>query len=152
MDKSIGRMITLVSRRSQFYAGNILKKYDLSVAEQPFFMTLQSCDGITQEELTALVCVDKALTARAVKSLEEKGLLVRAQDEKDRRQKRLYLTDKARRLAPKVKEELLKCSRQMTEGIDEACLELFYEALLKIEENLKHMQAERKEQSDGEEQ
>lgn len=34
-------------------------------------MALQNHEGMTQDELTSIVCVDKAATARAVKSLEE---------------------------------------------------------------------------------
>lgn len=152
MDKSIGRMITLLARRSQFHVGSILKKYDLSVAEQPFFMTLQYCEGVTQEELTALVCVDKAVTTRVVRTMEEKGYLVRVQDEKDRRQNRIYPTEKARQLGPKVKAELLKFNSRLTEGIDEQSLEQLYASLVKIEENLKNIQAEKKETCDGKEQ
>lgn len=144
-------MITLLARRSQFYIGNILKKYDLSVAEQPFFMTLQQYEGITQEELTALVCVDKAVTTRVVRSMEEKGYLVRIQDEKDRRQNRIYPTDKARELGPKVKAELLRFNGQLTEGFDDQSLEQLYDSLLKIEENLKNIQTGKNGNFDDEE-
>lgn len=140
MENSIGRMITLLARRSVISIGNALKKYDLSASEQPFFMALQRYEGLTQEELTALVCVDKAVTARAVSSMEKKGYLVRMQDEKDRRQNRIYPTDKARQIGPKVKEELLRFNKQLTKGLDEQSLEQFYCTLIQIEGNLKKMQ------------
>ena len=44
------------------YLGRVLSQYNLTVAEQPFLWLYKSW-GITQEELTAIVCVDKAATA-----------------------------------------------------------------------------------------
>lgn len=96
MKRPMGRMITLLGRKSQRCIGEALRKHGLTAAEEPFFMSLQHHDGATQEELTALVCVDKAATARAVKSLEDKGILFRTQDEHDRRQNRVCLTEKGK--------------------------------------------------------
>lgn len=60
MKRPMGRMITLLGRKSQRCIGEALRKHGLTAAEEPFFMSLQHHDGATQEELTALVCVDKA--------------------------------------------------------------------------------------------
>ena len=139
MDKSIGRMITLLSRKCQSYLSRELSKYKLTAAEQPFFMALQHCEGITQDELTAVVCVDKSATARAVKSLEEKGFLIRIQDKNNRRQNRLYPTDKAKQISGSVKQELLHFNDLMTQGILPQTAEEVYMALLKIDENLTEM-------------
>lgn len=135
MEKSIARMITLLARKSQNYIGSALQKYHLSAAEQPFFMALQQHEGVTQEELTQLVCVDKAATARAVRSLEEKGFLIRLQDMKDRRQNRIYPTDAAKQLADDVQKELLHFNDLLTKGLDSQSLESVYEALQKMDQN-----------------
>ncbi|MCI2000004.1 MAG: MarR family transcriptional regulator [Clostridia bacterium] len=58
-------------------------------------MNLYENEGINQEELSSLLLIDKALTARTVKSLEEKGYVIRKVAE-DRRFKKLFLTDKAK--------------------------------------------------------
>ena len=139
MDKSIVRMITLLARKSQSYIGSALSKYNLSAAEQPFFMALQHHEGVTQEELTAIVCVDKAATARAIKSLEKKGYLIRIQDKKDRRQNRIYPTDITKQLGSAVRSELLHFNDMITQGIDPESLDLIYSALIKIEENFAHI-------------
>lgn len=153
MDKSIVRMITLLARRSQIYIGNTLSKYNLTAAEQPFFMALQHYEGVTQEELTAIVCVDKAVTTRAVRSLEKKGYLVRIQDKNDKRQNRIYPTEMTKQLGPAVREELLHFNDLLTKEIDAQSVDLLYAALLKMEENFsdiwdgrdaQNMQKERK--------
>lgn len=143
MDRSIARMITLLARKSQSHIGSALSKYNLTAAEQPFFMALQRYEGITQEELTAIVCVDKAATARAVKSLEEKGYLIRVQDEKDKRQNRIYPTDRAKNMGTAVRNELLHINELLTRGIDAQELELIYAALLKMEENFSNIPSEK---------
>ena len=139
MEKSIARMITLLSRKCQCYFSRELPKFGITAAEQPFFMALQRCEGITQEELTAVVCVDKSATARAVRSLEQKGFLIRVQDKNNRRQNRIYPTEKARQLGPVVKKELLHFNAMMIQGIPPETAELIYAALEKMEENFEEI-------------
>lgn len=129
-------MIARVSRKSQAYLARALLKYDLTVAEQPFFMALQHREGVTQEELTAMACVDKAATARAVRSLEEKGYLYREQDPNDRRQNRLYPTELADELAVYVHDELMRFNRLLVKGIDPAALRTAQDVLRQMEQNL----------------
>lgn len=126
----------LLARKSQGYIGNALNKYGITAAEHPFFMAIQHHAGVTQEELTALVCVDKAATARAVKSLEEKGFLTRRQDARDRRQNLIYPTPQALRLAGAVQEELLRFNAHLTQGIAPEEVAIILEGLQKMEENL----------------
>lgn len=135
MDKSLTRMITLLARKSQICIGNVLNKYNLSAAEQSFFMALQHNEGITQEKLTAIVCVDKAATTRAVKSLEEKGYLIRKQDEKDKRQNQIYPTEQAKQIGNDVLEELLRLNDMVTKDISSEEIDIIYNALLKMNKN-----------------
>lgn len=135
MKNKITRMITLLARKSQMCIGNVLSKYNLTAAEQPFFMALQHNEGITQEELTAIVCVDKAATTRAVKSLEEKGYLIRKQDERDRRQNRIYATTQAKQISGMVRKELLHLNDMVTQDIGLEEIDILYNALLKMDEN-----------------
>ena len=117
MNRSTLRMITLLARKSQMYMGVTLKnKYNITAAEQPFFMALQRCEGVTQEELTAMVCVDKAVTTRVVKSLEDKGYLTRVKDTQDRRQNRIYPTTLTRELGAAVQKDLLMFNDAVTQG------------------------------------
>lgn len=135
-ERSIARVITFLSRRCQGYLAELLKPYDLTVSEQPFFMALHSFDGITQEELTALAAVDKGLTARVMKSLEAKKYIVRVQDQEDRRQNRIYATERAKQIYPMVKEALAAFNESLTTGIDPELLDRIYDALLIMEKNL----------------
>lgn len=135
MERNIARMITLLARKSQIYIGSALSKYNITASEQPFFMALQKHEGITQEELTAIVCVDKAVTTRVVKSLEKKGYLRRVKDIQDRRRNLIYPTDITKKLGKAVKDELLYFNDLLVQNIDEKHIEIIYMALHQMEYN-----------------
>ena len=69
MKKSIGRIITLLSRSIYFDLKDVVEPFGLTVGEEPYFIALAHEDGLTQDELTNRVNVDKSATARVVKSL-----------------------------------------------------------------------------------
>ena len=141
MNETIMRAVNRLARKCQGRMGQVLLRHGLSVAEQPFFMELQSHGGVTQEELTGVFCIDKAATARAVKSLEQKGLLTREKDPVDRRQNRLYPTQAAEKLFPAVKADLVRFNVLLTAGIAPEDLETAYRVVRKIEENLAAVKA-----------
>ena len=68
----------------------------LSVSLVPVLGELFYKDGITQDTLSERVNLDKGSTARAVEKLERKGLVRRVENGANRRQKFVYLTEKAR--------------------------------------------------------
>lgn len=139
MKNSITKRVIYVARKSQLCIGSRLEKYGITAAEEPFFMAIQYHEGATQEELTALVGVDKAATTRAVRSLEEKGFLTRKQDEKDRRQYRVYATKKALDIGETVHEELLGLNEELLRGISSEEQKILQRALQQMETNLKSM-------------
>jgi DNA-binding MarR family transcriptional regulator len=69
---------------------------NISYSEHIILMNLYEKEGINQEELSSILLIDKALTARSVKSLEKKGFVIRKNIPEDRRFKKLFLTDKAK--------------------------------------------------------
>lgn len=137
MSESITKHLMIAARHSQLCIGSRLKKYGITAAEEPFFMAALHHSGAIQEELTGLVGVDKAATTRAIISLEEKGYLMRQRDEKDRRQKRIYPTEKALHLEERVHGELLAINEELLSGISGEERRLMLRLLLKMEENLR---------------
>jgi len=129
------RDLLRVSRKAQICVGAVVKKYNITVAEEPFFMAINSHDGATQEELTALVGVDKAMTTRVIHSLESKGLVKRVQDTKDKRQNKIYKTDKV---------DLLHLNQIFTAGIGNDDLDIFMRTLAVLEKNISNFLKEEK--------
>ena len=137
MANCVGRVLSRLARKCQIAVSNALQQYNLTAAEEPFLMAILNNDGFSQEELTAYVGVDKASTARAVRSLEEKGYLTRVQDPRDKRQNRVYPTHKARETGPLVKEELARINQSLTQSLSPEEDDLIYALLLRIDKNFK---------------
>ncbi len=135
MKNSIGRIITLLSRNIQQELKNVVEPFGITVGEEPYFMELIYEEGITQEELTRRVNVDKAATARVVKSLEEKGLLIRKPDENDKRSKRLYLTDNAKQKYDPMSAKLQEYNKLLTRRLSEDEYQTVYKCLKKLYED-----------------
>lgn len=144
MEGSITKRIIFMARRMQLCIGYRLSKFGITAAEEPFFMAIQHNAGATQEDLTLLVGVDKAATTRAIRSLENKGYLVRKQDETDRRQKRVYPTEAVWQIGDALHNELLCLNSELVKGLSQEHLIVLAEALSVIEKNLDTMKEIRK--------
>lgn len=83
-------------------------------------MNLYEKEGINQEELSSILLIDKALTARSVKSLEKKGFVIRKTIPEDRRFKKIFLTDKAKSQKKIFYSILQKWENFTIEGLDPA--------------------------------
>ena len=144
MEGSITKQIIFIARRIQLCIGERLSKFQITAAEEPFFMAIQHNKGATQEDLTSFVGVDKAATTRAIRSLEGKGYLVRKQDETDRRQNRVYPTDAVLQIGDALHNELLCLNGELVKGLTEEQLQVLSEALAVIEKNLNKMKETKK--------
>lgn len=149
MEPSTPRWITLLSRKTLVYLSSALAPYGLTAAEEPFYMSLYYVEGITQEELTALVYADKASTARRVKSLEEKGLLRRERDPADRRRNRLYLTEEAKARFAGVHRELLDLDQRLVGTLTPQERETLERALRTLQKTMNQVLEEQKRRGSG---
>lgn len=91
------------------------------LAGPQFRLLMRLCDGdgLSQDDLARFAAVDKATVARLVARLEKNGYVVRTPDTRDRRIKRVALTDKAKQIAPALKAALRGWSDGLTEGFTE---------------------------------
>ena len=90
----IAKYISLIYRKGNCFINREVSKFGIGSGQIMFLMQLYNKDGISQEELSENLNIDKATTCRAIKKLEEQGLLTRVKDEKDKRAYKLYLTIK----------------------------------------------------------
>ncbi len=98
----IGKYIGEIHRASCMYFGKKFSKFGIGAGQYLFLLNLYKNDGITQEELTEKVKLDKATTARAIKKLEDEGYVRRIKKESDRRAYKLELTEKAEQIKDDV--------------------------------------------------
>lgn len=144
MDGSITKRMIFIARKMQLCIGERLSKFGITATEEPFFMAIQKNEGATQEDLTAFVGVDKAVTTRAICSLENKGYLVRKQDDKDRRQNRVYPTNAVFEIGDALHKELLCLNNELIKGLSKQQLLVLSETLSVMETNLSAMRGTKK--------
>ncbi len=139
MARTVGRMISILFRQSRVYLNSVLKPYDITSAEYPFLLFLYNKDGATQDEMSRFLIIDKAATARAIRTLEEKQYVSREKDETDKRCKRVYLSDKSKSLEAEIKSHIYYWTQSLTEDMDqetEDCLYQLLEQMVRKSESL----------------
>lgn len=92
---SIGSYIGYFYRYGQSFLCKEYKEYGIGAGQYQFLVHLYMKDGISHDELTEKMSVDKATTTRSIIKLEESGYVIRKINENDKRKYRIYLTDKA---------------------------------------------------------
>ena len=89
----IGKYISQIYRKGRAFISKGLTQYDMGYGQMLFLLQLYNQDGISQEELTEKLNIDKGTTARSIKKLEKEGFIIRVKDEHDKRAYKIYLTD-----------------------------------------------------------
>jgi len=93
---SLGYRIARLWRLNGCLLDGWLTDLSMSVGQIPYIMSTIEKEGQTQDELSTEIRVDRAATARTLKSMEKSGLIEREQNPKNRRQKLVYPTTKGK--------------------------------------------------------
>lgn len=102
----ITRDISELARRGIQYRNDRMLPYGLKSFHAMNLYQICSKPGISQDALTRLRGADKSNIARQVATLEEEGFITRVPCQDDKRVMKLYPTDKALELLPKITETL----------------------------------------------
>ena len=128
-NQSIGRLIAILHRQSQIFTNKALKELSLTSAEYPFLFALFQTEGQTQEELSSYLYIDKAATARVIKTLVAKGFVRKEQDEHDKRCNRIFLTEKSKHEQENIRQRVMQWNSYITETLDEETYRCAFAAL-----------------------
>ncbi len=93
---NIGRSFSILHRRSQLFVTAACEHLKLSYSEYVMLMRIFASEGLSQEELSSTLFLDKAVVTRTISLLEQKGMVYREKDARDQRMKRLYPTEQAK--------------------------------------------------------
>jgi DNA-binding MarR family transcriptional regulator len=131
----LGPMLTRTSRT----VGSMLQQmfvdsgHDLSADEWSVLANLKMLqDGQFQQQLADRTFKDKAAITRLIDGLEKKELVKREAGQKDRRQKKIYLTPKSSQLMEKLFPVAMKAQQKVQQGIKIEDLETFKTVLRQI--------------------
>lgn len=117
---SLGKWISILYRYGQAFIGKKLDKFNIGRGQYIFLLSLYKKDGISQEEISLHLKIDKATTAKALKKLEDEGYIRREQDNDDKRAYKVYLNQKAIEIKPFLLETVNEWSNILSAGLTES--------------------------------
>lgn len=124
------KTISILYRKSHIWLNNGCAQYSLTAAQAVVILIVCDYDGLTQDEITKRLALDKSVIAKTVTKLEERGFLIRTVNAKDKRTYDIRPTDEARRVYPFVREQLDVCFQRMTQNMTDSEKKEFQRLLL----------------------
>lgn len=116
---SIGKNIGILNRQFNIFLNRELAGTGLNATEFMYIGYLYQNNGIMQDELAREFLVDRAAITRTLKNMEEKGFVDRVRSKEDRRERRIYLTEKAHsyeKLAESIQEKYIRAAGNLLDG------------------------------------
>ena len=127
--ENMRKCISILYRQFQIYINNNTKDLGISASEYIFLMEMYKNDSMSQEQLSKNLIIDKAATARSIKSLEQKGYIVRNKDENDKRTNRIKLTKKGIEIKERLEQLFEKWNDIVADDVDNDSLNLVMDVI-----------------------
>ena len=152
-NQSIGKYISSIYRCQSIIINRKFEQYGIGSGQYIFLVRIAGNPGVSQRDLSLQVGINRANTHRAIKKLEALGYIYTVRDDDDKRIIKSYLSEKGEALMPKISEGLAGITKILTQGIDEAHLNMLYNLLGMLETNaFKHVKSLREESERGKKQ
>jgi DNA-binding MarR family transcriptional regulator len=132
---TIARWISVIHRQFQIYLNRELKAYDINSSEYIYLVNLYEKDGVSQEQLSANLFINKSATARAIGRLEKLGYVKRTRSPLDSRAYLVTLTEKGLEMQGFIKEKLMYWSKTLSHGFTEEQIEGLSEMIKQMSMN-----------------
>ena len=97
----IGKLISMISRAQEIYLNHQLKNLDINSTQLMLLFEISHQNNLNQEKIASRCNFNKGAVARSIRKLEEKELIIREIDEKNRRQNKVSLTPKGEEIIKK---------------------------------------------------
>lgn len=94
--------ISILYRCGQKYYDKRLNEYQIGFGQILFLILIYENEGINLQELAQYGCYDKGTITKSVQKLEEQSFIHSTPDEKDRRMRRLYTSDKTKDIISQI--------------------------------------------------
>lgn len=136
LDRSVGFLIHDVARLMRKHVDRRALRIGLTRAQWSVLAHLRRNEGVNQATLADIMDVEPITLARHIDRLEAAGWVERQPDPKDRRTRRLALTDRARPLIERMRALAAEVKGQALAGFSEQEQELLVDMLIAVKRNL----------------
>lgn len=144
MSKEILREIGKIYRALNSFSDFLMKSINLEKGQYQFLVRIQENEGINQQDLSSILLVDKTTTAKAVNKLVAKGYIIKKVKEKDKRNFKLYLTEKGKKTCLFLDKEEQFATRISLEGLNKTRQDKLLTELSVMSDNVTELYAELK--------
>lgn len=135
------KSISILYRKTHIWLNNSCSKYGLTAPQAVIILIVCDFNGLTQDEITKRLGLDKSVIAKTVTKLIKSGFMIRQTNAKDKRTYDILPTEEAWKVYPFVKEQIDNCFLKLTKHMDDSqrkefkhLLQLASEAVLSEEE------------------
>lgn len=135
-EKSIQSLMMEISRMYMEKCFMKLKKLGIHPRQIPILAVLYKEDGCSQKELAAKLGVKPPTVTVSIQRLEKSGLLIRKQDEKDQRVRRIFLSEEGKKIINEGMQMAREGEKQILAGFSESELCLMRRFCMQIKENI----------------
>jgi len=136
LSRNFGFILHDVARLLRLSYDRRMKALGLTRSQWWVLTHLYRNDGVTQAELADLLEIDRPALGRLLDRLEVSGWVIRKDDTKDRRAKRVFLTDEVEPAMKAMRHAAADMRKEALVGISESDQDRFIDILLRLKTNL----------------
>lgn len=129
---SFMRQINVIARCAATHRNDALKDTGLKGCHCSYILTLCRHPGISQEQLSRHIYINKSNVTRHLTQLEKGGFVERKQSDEDKRVILVYPTESAYSILPRVQQVVREWNSYLTEGFGPEEMEQFNGMLERI--------------------
>ncbi len=138
LNKQVGMFLNLVHNRFKQYVTAIFEEHGFNITPEQFLVmdTLWDEGVLTQQQIADYLLKDKNSVVKLVDGLEERKLVNRLSNPKDRRQNLIKVTKYALEIKDRVTEAAMAAVDHIINGISKDDMQNFIKVLSKMAENM----------------
>ncbi|MFB9760894.1 MarR family winged helix-turn-helix transcriptional regulator [Ectobacillus funiculus] len=134
--KEILREIGMIARALDSISNIEFKEFELTKGQYLYLVRICENPGIIQEKLAEMIKVDRTTAARAIKKLEMNGFIEKKEDKHNKKNKKLFPTEKGKNVYPFIKREHDYSDIVALEGFSETEIETIFNLLQRVRKNV----------------
>lgn len=124
--------ITIISRCARLFRDDEFSEFGIHGTMDSIIIRVCREPGISQDRIARVICIDKSNAARKLVVLEKNGLVTRVTNENDKRELKVFPTEKALELRPRLSEKLHTFNEYVTADLTKNEKELLADILVRM--------------------
>lgn len=134
--KDILREVGMIARALDSISNIEFKEMDLTKGQYLYLVRICENPGIIQQQVSDMIKVDRSTATRAIQKLEMNGFIEKKEDPHNKKNKKLFPTEKGRTVYPFIKRENEHSDRMALAGFSAQEMATAYELLERIRKNV----------------